>query len=354
MQSGIFQFVGHTLDNATLTYVVSASGRIIKNFTPLAISGIGLFITLYGYLIISGRVQEPFSDFIYTCVKIIIISALALNAITYMDWVVSAINGLQSGLASALSYSNPSADVYQTLDNSLEKGFVVMQKFVELAQSESFTNLGKILFLYFNAGVMAFGTIVLLITGGVIVLTATLMLKIMLAIGPVFIMCLMWPVTAKFFDAWFAQVMTYVLKIVFVAVVIAFAISIFNALVSTIDPNKMMHGGEMLTITLEVMIASFLLYKIILEVSSMASGLAGGIASSAMTIGNIASFASLGRGLLIQDKQVVGSMASKGPSGVAAEKKELGFTSESNAYAPLYQRKMIENIQYKHIPGILE
>ncbi len=57
----------------------------------------------------------------------------------------------------------------------------------------------------------------------------------MLGIGPVFVALLLWPATSKFFDSWFGQVMTYILRIALVAAVMGLAFKGFDAVINSVD-----------------------------------------------------------------------------------------------------------------------
>ena len=62
--TSVFQGVGGTIDNATAAFVTNVSSDMIATITPWATSGAALYFTLYGYLIIAGKVQQPFGDFL--------------------------------------------------------------------------------------------------------------------------------------------------------------------------------------------------------------------------------------------------------------------------------------------------
>lgn len=351
MAAEIFQLIGESLENATAHYVTDTATRLITDFTPIAITGIGLFITCYGYLIMAGHIQEPFKEFLLKATKIIIVSALALHTSTYLDWVVSAINGLQSGLGAAVGHTDTSSSIYQILDNMLDKGLVIMKKCWENARNTSWMRMGDIVNFYIDSVLVAASTIIIVVTGGMIVMVASIMLKIMLAIGPIFIMCLMWPLTAKFFDAWFAQTLTYILKTVFVVVVISFAIEIFSQVLGSIDVNSDLSGTKTSIMLVETTVAGYLLYKVVMEVAGMAAGLAGGISASTMSIGRLMSEVTSPMRLFGRGRREGGGGSSRATparaktGGANMEGSALGQSSASSSATPIYQRRLMENLQ---------
>lgn len=72
---------------------------------------------------------------------------------------------------------------------------------------------------YINATIIAVATGLIGVPAGGMIVVAKAALTIMLGIGPVFVALLLWPATSKFFDSWFGQVMTYILRIALVAAV---------------------------------------------------------------------------------------------------------------------------------------
>ena len=127
--TSVFQGVGGTIDNATAAFVTNVSSDMIATITPWAISGAALYFTLYGYLIIAGKVQQPFGDFLVKSAKIALIGALALNAGNYLALVVETLKGLEAALAAAVG-SGGTGTIYGTLDATL--GQVIGPEVVEV------------------------------------------------------------------------------------------------------------------------------------------------------------------------------------------------------------------------------
>ena len=63
-----------------------------------------------------------------------------------------------------------------------------------------------------NALIVYAATLLIAVPAGAMIIVAKGMLSIMLGIGPVFIMMLLFgQFTSKWFDSWFAQVITYII-----------------------------------------------------------------------------------------------------------------------------------------------
>lgn len=134
---------------------------------------------------------------------------------------------------------------------------------------------------YFNAGIIAVATGLLGIPAGGMIVVAKAGLTIMLGIGPFFLIALMWPATARFFDSWFGQVMTYVLRIALMAAVVGLAFKGFNALINSVDLDSEQNP---LFTSLVLITFTIVMFWLLGEANSVAGQLAGGISSAAVTL----------------------------------------------------------------------
>lgn len=144
------------------------------------------------------------------------------------------------------------------------------------------------------ATVVAAATIVVGLPAGAMIVVSKASLTLLLGIGPLFVMCLIWKPTARWFDAWFAQVMTAVLTIALVAAVAAFMMKIFAAFVGRIDLQS---DQNTLFTALQLTVLSIVLMILLYKTGSLAAGLAGGLSLGAITFGQMAAGAASGAGL---------------------------------------------------------
>ena len=279
----LFQFIGETFDNAVAAFVSPAAASLATTLGPIALGGTTLYLILMGYMTVGGYMTSPLSATVKQSVKVALISFFALNSVNYLTWVVGAIDGLQVGLSSALTPgAETSASIYQTLDASLDGSFNLVGECLSNA-NDAGLNVGSALSWMFCAFAIGLGTLIFTLLGGAIVITAKLSLAILFGIGPLFILCLMWPVTARFFDSWFSQVMNYTLTIVIVAVFMSFAGAAFNTFIAGADVSADGQNSPAFA-ALQILGLTGLLSYILLQIGGLASGLAGGVSMAAMTL----------------------------------------------------------------------
>lgn len=295
--TSVFQGIGGTIDNATAAFVTNVSSDMISTITPWAISGAALYFTLYGYLIIAGKVQQPFGDFLVKSAKIALIGALALNVGNYLALVVETLKGLEAALAAAVG-SGGTGTIYGTLDATLGQGMDLIAQCMQNAREAGWTELTSAYAWYVCAVLIAVGLTLVVVVGGIAIVMSTMLLKILFAIGPLFIMALLFPVTARFFDQWIGYILNHILIVVLTATVLTLGVMIYEhelakVTVGTGDQN-------MALIAFELLIIAGILYAVINGVAGMASALAGGLSMAVLSIGQMTgaarSAAAVGKG----------------------------------------------------------
>lgn len=289
----LFQYIGDTIDKALNTYVNTTSGVVISTFLTVAISCTALHYVMQGLMMALGKVESPFSTFLTSCGKFLLISAFALNADIYLNWVVEAIRGMETGLASAFAGNKGTVptSVYGVVDDAFGKGLDLAAKQWEKAGNRGI-DVGMALSDMLNAAIIAAATAIITLPAGAMIIIAKAVLSIMLGIGPLFIMLLMWAPTKQFFDRWFGAVMTSLFQIALVAAVLAFATDTFLAFVNpaakAVTPESDKNG---LFVAMQLLIVAKVMLYILYKVNDYAAQIAGGVSSGAITFGGMASSA---------------------------------------------------------------
>lgn len=344
-----FEYIGDVITRATEAFVQPATANLISELQVLTLTGVTLYLTLTGYAITTGTIQSPFWTFVKQSMKIIIIAFVALTADGYLHGVVEAINGLESGLSQTLSLvqnsDNTALSTYQLLDQSLGRGFDIAQQCCQKADDAGW-HLGSALGWLVAALVVGVSTIYIVLLGGTTIIVTKFSLATLFALGPLFIVALMFPVTTRFFESWFAQVMNYVLIIVIMTVVMTFAIKAYDAYINSTNFYNDKEVNPMF-VALQVCAVSGILGWIILQAGSLASGLAGGISMAVMdikqTVAPLASAANVVKGVsnLLNPKVTKRDMQS-GMTTTTSRARHI--TAGNTMLNPAYRQYIMENI----------
>ena len=274
----VFSTLGQSFNNAAITFVSSKMAAVTAVAAPIALAGVSLYIVIYGYLIITGRVQQPFYDFCIKCVKIIIVAAFSVAG-SYAS-LAGTIEGFQQDMLSAIG---DSGDIYGTLDNAANSGIELLRNIEEKRQSIGWNQVGTHI-TYFGMFLVIGAAYLLLLVGvGITVMVAMLFLKILLALGPIFVMCLMFPPVSRFFDNWFGAVMSNLFVTVIGSAVASLALQIFTKSFGKIDLNSTTVSPW--SAVFGILAMSIVLFVATRSVASLAAGLGGGVASEAVSAG---------------------------------------------------------------------
>lgn len=285
----LFQNLGATLDSAAETFVTDTVTRLIDTITPWALAGVTLYVTLTGYLIMMGMVRQPAKEGLIKGGKILLIAALALNADTYLTWVVETLTSFLDRMAVAIT-GQEGVTVYQTLDATLDSGFDLFGQCVTKALDAGWTEMGTMI-AWFLTGllfIVTFGLVVV-IGGGAIIIAASL-LKLVFAIGPFFILMLAFPATVHLFKRWIGKALTYIFQIVMVAALMAIVVRVFVHILGSIDLSAASDQNG-LQVSLGVAATGVVLYLLTHETTRLAGELGGGVAVEMMSAVGLASAA---------------------------------------------------------------
>lgn len=272
----LFTPLFNKIDQITAAYVTDISSRAIATITPVVSVGLTVGFITYAMLIIRGAVEMPVADFLQRCLRIGIILSIALAGGLYQAEIADAIMKVPDELASALISRATDGDTAASLvDQAAQKGFD--------RASDAFTHAG----FFSSDGLLygLFGILILLATavltaiGGAFILMAKVALSLLAGLGPIFIVLLIWQPTHRFFESWTQQVLNYGMLIVLFSAVFSFVIQLFGDYMADLRFDGMQNvayalGGALILAAVSVIL--------LLQLPSIASGLAGGVGLSYM------------------------------------------------------------------------
>ncbi len=253
--------------------VVNLSGALV----PIALIWLTVYVANYGYAVTRGEASDPFSTFAWKMVKMMFIMAFALSAARFMDVLFSTADGLQDGMAAIFlrggrfSASAP-ATVFGSLDAANDQANLLL---VALWGDAGITRLDLVL----ASILFALGTVVFLVLGAFVALLSKVILAFTMAIGPIAVLCLMFKVTAKFFDAWLSTVMSAVVLAWFVFFALGLSFFVARELLATMDASRAFSADG--TVAALKAAATYLVFMLLLAIllyqaPHLASALTGG------------------------------------------------------------------------------
>lgn len=334
MEFGIFQFIGGSLDAMLNTFVTQTASNLILGFQLVMLTCVTLYFTLTGYAISTGAVENSFYTFLKQVIKISIIAAFCMTADNYAATVVSAIQGLETGLANVMATGTSTEDnIYAVLDQSMGTGLNIALDMMDKVSSRRGWEIGHMFWDLVNALLMAISVFIIHLPAAATIIMAKLGLGVLLGIGPLFIATLMFPITAPWFDKWFQQVMTYILEIAITMVVISVGLGIYKRLFDSVITTTTDHP---MATFIEILATALIILYALKKTSGLGGQVAGGIAFGAVTF----------RGMMQGAGNVVNAPSTRRDmqSGMMATSGRLNHLAAGNSmFNPAYRQHVMSN-----------
>ncbi|MBT9458665.1 MAG: type IV secretion system protein [Burkholderiaceae bacterium] len=273
----MFAWVGSQFDGVLNTYVLSVVATLMTAITPVALSAMTIWVALFGWAVLRNEVSDTVPAFIWKVFKIGLVLAFALQSGIYISQVAETANALATGVATTFlpPTANPAtiATPYAVLDAFNERA---SQLVVDLLKDAGITRLD----LLFAAVVTAFGNVIFLCLALFVVTLAKVFLTFTLAVGPLFILCLAWRPTARFFDSWLSMVLNAVVLAWFAFFSLGLSAYMGESLVHAINNQGGFLGPSFNVVaeSLKYCIVMILMAILCFQAPSLASALTGGAA----------------------------------------------------------------------------
>jgi type IV secretion system protein VirB6 len=273
----MFNWVGTQLDALLGTYVLGVVSALMTAIAPIALTAMTLWVTLYGWAVLRNEVSETLPVFMWKAFKIGLVLAFALQSAFYISNVADTANALAMGVAGTFLPAgvDPSTvtSPYALLDKFNDDASVQV---ADIMKEASLFRLDLLL----AAAVFSIGSVVFLCIALFVVTLSKLFLTFVIAIGPVFVLCLAFRPTARFFDSWLSMVLNAVVLTWF-----AFFALGLSAFMGASMFKAIQDGGGFLGVNFNALgeatrycVLMILMAIICFQAPSLASALTGGAA----------------------------------------------------------------------------
>jgi len=264
-----FQQFWTWLTSQLTEYVAARAAIVAGAIEPAVVTIATIYVMMWGFLSLTGRVQEPIWEGVKRILFIVIVLGVGLRLWLYNGVIVDTFFNAPVQLAAKITGAS---DPVSVIDTIWDKGGAV---------ASNLWNKGGV--LNGDFGFYLAGAIVYFIIGGVAVYTLFLLvlskiaLALILAVGPLFICLLFFEATRRFFEAWIAQLANYAL----VAVLGSLVASLMLQIASSYATQTAARGASIVTVdALNMVLCASLVLLVMRQVISIAAGLASGVALS--------------------------------------------------------------------------
>lgn len=264
---GLFAQFFAWLQGQLASYIGTNVAAVAAAIEPAAFTLATVYVMMWGFLQLTGRIQEPIMEGAKRIFVMVLIIGMAIRLWLYNPLVVDTfVNGPGQLAAAVLGASSPVTMV----DDIWRDGNKVAQA---LMAQGGVTDID-----YYLAAAAVY-----LLVGLVCVVTAFLLalsqiaIAVLLALGPVFIVMLLFDATKRFFEQWIGQLANYAL----ITVIVALLASLLLGVVRSYSTSAAGAGARVqIAAAAQLGIVCVFIALLIRQVPSMAAGLASGIALS--------------------------------------------------------------------------
>jgi type IV secretion system protein VirB6 len=273
----VFTWVGAQFTSILSTYVLGVVSTLMTAIAPIALTAMTLWVALYGWAVLRNEVSETVPTFLWKVFKIGLVLAFALQSSFYISNVADTADALATGVATTFlpTAADPMTitSPYALLDAFNDKA---SQLVLDLLKDAGITRLDLLL----AAIVCSIGNVVFLCIALFVVTLAKLFLTFVIAVGPVFILCLAWRPTARFFDSWLSMVLNAVVLTWFAFFALGLSVYMGQAMVRVVQDNGGFQGPTFNVVgeSLRYCVVMILMAIICFQAPSLASALTGGAA----------------------------------------------------------------------------
>ncbi|MGK9419989.1 hypothetical protein BKM30_26075 [Pseudomonas syringae pv. syringae] len=269
------------VDNMTNAFISQNVQSVASAITPALNSILSVYVMWWGWKLMRGEVREPMVDLLQRVIKLVAILYVALQFGAYNTYVVNTFNVAPFELGQAFFGAKDNMSMVGSLDNILAKGFVAGKKFWD--QGGILTgDVG----MYMIAVLVWGQTIAVTAYACFLIVMSKIMLAIILAMGPLFIVSLLFESTSDYFSRWIQQLSNFALIIVMVIAA--------NSLVMTLY-ERASTGAAQITSTAQInllfpfLVTGAISLLCLAQIPSLAGGLAGGVSINSYGAGRVVS-----------------------------------------------------------------
>jgi type IV secretion system protein VirB6 len=273
----VFAWVGLKFDAILSTYVLGVVSALMTAIAPIALTAMTLWVALYGWAVLRNEVSETLPVFVWKVFKIGLVLAFALQSGFYISNVSDTANALAMGVASTFLPAgvDPAtvATPYALLDKFNDDASLQVS---DIMKEASMFRMDLLL----AAAIFSIGSVLFLCIGLFVVTLAKLLLTFVIAVGPLFVLCLAWRPTARFFDSWLSMVLNAVVLTWFAFFALGLSTYMGAAMFKAIGDGGGFLGGSfnVLGEATRYCVLMILMAIICFQAPSLASALTGGAA----------------------------------------------------------------------------
>ena len=262
---GFFQTFWTWLNGQLASYIGANTVKVASALEPAIVTFGIVYVMVWGYLQLTGRIEEPFVTGLKRLITLAVVLGVALHLWLYNSVIVDTFYKAPTQLAATVVGA---ADPVMTIDAIWNSGGAVA--------GYLFSNGGVVSdYGYYVAGMVVWFLVGLLCVYTMFLIAlSSIALSVLLALGPLFFAALFFDGTKRLFDSWIAQLTNYALITILTVMVATLLLQI----VASYASQTAARGSGVATVdSLNMVLVAVLVFLVMRQVMPIASGLASGV-----------------------------------------------------------------------------
>ena len=317
------------IDNIILGFVQGSFGSLtsaVQTFWRLMFT---VFIAFYGYKIyISGRFSAP--DLITHCIKMLLVLALATQWNAFFMFVYCMVTNLPSDIAGQIMQAAANSLGTQSQAATAVTANAALAQFYDRALtvcSGILEGAGIHIWMFFYAAIIWIAAGLFVAYATMLIILSKLAVAVILAVGPIFILLLIFNDTRKLFEGWLRTLINYALIPVFVYAMLALLLALIEPPLVFLESHSNVNSPA-LTGVAPFALITFIATLLLQQVMSIAANITGGVSLS--TMGAVSQAIGTGRTVFARSKAgyATGKTANTGVKAInprVVEKAKAGY-----------------------------
>ena len=265
-----FQTFWTWLNGQLASYIGENTARVASILEPAVVTLGTVYVMVWGYLQLTGRIEEPFAAGVKRIVTLAVVFGVGLHLWLYNTLLVDTFYEAPTEFAAAVVGA---ADPVQITDSIWNEGGAVADQLYRDGSGFNVSHLG-----YMLAGVVVWLLVGLLCIYTTFLLAlSSVALSVLLALGPLFVVLLLFDTTRRFFEMWLAQLANYALITILTVMVAAL---LLHLVASYAQQTAALGAAMKIVDALNMLLVTGLVFLFMRQVMPIAAGLAGGVSLS--------------------------------------------------------------------------
>ena len=286
--NGFFEKIGvEYIETPLHNYAKDLSDNLISGLLPILTASLALYYVLKGYMVMTGRTQEPVMEILIHGFKVALIAFLALDTGNFVTYGIDFINDCESFLTSSLPGSPSSS--WAAIDNMWITCFGFFRTWFDIICNLSWSEIGSIFINNLLSLVYLVACIFLTCCAFGVFLLTKVSLFLIVGFGPLFFSFLMFPITRSWFDGWLKQCLNYLMTLVLFAAFMTLITSITNTFFANVESkiNGNSELSDLMIVGCGLTMIAIACATLVKSLPSIAGGLIGGMSLGTVGMGKM-------------------------------------------------------------------